>query len=255
MRYSVLAPGKRLRPVLLMACANASGGDPEKVLDAAVAVELVHCFSLIHDDLPAIDNDDLRRGMPTCHVKFGEAIAVLAGDALFALAFHFIAKADFDPSLVLHCTRLLSSASGSDGLVGGEVIDVLTEGKPFGPKEVEQIHRRKTGILIQACCEIGALLGGADKKMLGHFSGYGDRLGLAFQVADDLLNETATSEQLGKAAKSDSLRKKATYPALYGLEGARAAAKSLANEALAHIEEIDDEALNYLATYVIDRVS
>lgn len=255
MRYSALAPGKRLRPVLLMACCEAVGGDIRSVMEAAAAVELVHCFSLIHDDLPAIDDDDLRRGMPTCHIKFGEAIAVLAGDSLFALAFKAMASLKHPAESVVRCLNRLADVSGSDGLVGGEVVDVLTEGKPYTALDLDFIHRKKTGVLIQACCEIGALLGNASDKDYSRLSLYGDKIGLAFQVADDILNETGSAEQMGKAANTDALRQKATYPAHYGLDGAKEAANRLANEALAGLDDIESEPLRYLASYVTNRMS
>ncbi len=233
MRYSCLAPGKRLRPVLCMLCAEAAGGDPlQAALDAGAAIEMVHAFSLIHDDLPAIDDDDLRRGRPTCHKAFGEAIAILAGDALFALAFETLAGARAEPSRVVRCLRELSSAAGSDGLVGGEVVDVLAEGTRPTEELLEYIHTHKTGSLIAAACAIGAELGGADSELVHRLRRYGACVGLAFQIADDILNEVATPEQLGKAVGSDRQHGKATYPALYGLDGARKAACAAADEAV-----------------------
>ncbi len=255
MRYSALAPGKRLRPVLCMAACEAVGGDPAAALDAGCALELIHCFSLIHDDLPSIDNDALRRGRPTCHVKFGEGIAILAGDALFALAFE-VMLASGDLAKRGRCAGILARASGSRGVVGGEVVDILTEGSPFDSKTLEFIHSRKTGALISASCQIGAILGGASSDVESRVREYGDKIGLAFQVADDILNETSTEEELGKAAGSDRERQKATYPSLYGLEEARRHAAELSREAVAVLpESMQVGLLAELAGFTVARTS
>jgi geranylgeranyl diphosphate synthase type II len=255
MRYSVLAPGKRLRPVLCMAGADAVGGDAEGVLDAACALELVHAFSLIHDDLPAIDNDELRRGRPTCHVQFGEATAILAGDALFALAFELVAGMQVPAERVVRAVQILARASGADGLVAGEIVDVLTEGKPYDAATLEYIHSRKTGALIAASCEMGALLGGGNPSQVEALEAYGRHLGLAFQIADDILNETGTSDELGKAAGSDRSRGKATYPHLHGLDGAREAAAAAAQRAIHALPESlnQREFLIGLAEFTVQR--
>jgi geranylgeranyl diphosphate synthase type II len=255
MRYSCLSPGKRLRPALCLVCAEAVDGDAEAALDAACAVEMVHAFSLIHDDLPAIDDDELRRGLPTCHVKFGEAMALLAGDALFSLAFQVLASAGEQPGRVLRAVRRLAEATGSDGLVGGEVMDVLAEGCEVDADTLEFIHTRKTGALIAAACEIGALLGGGSDDQVAALRSYGEHLGLAFQIADDILNEESTAEELGKAAGSDRARKKATYPSLHGAEGARKAADEhvrLAVAALRGLPRMEEE-LEGLARFTVDR--
>ncbi len=235
MRYSALALGKRLRPTLCMVAAEAVGAEPESVVDAACATELVHCFSLIHDDLPALDDDDLRRGLPSCHKRFGEALAILAGDALFALAYQTLAESPHEATRVVRALRSLSRAVGSDGLVGGEVVDVLSEGRPAEAATVEFIHTRKTGALIASSCEIGALLGGGSEEQIQGLRAYGERVGLAFQIADDLLNELSTPEELGKAAGSDRMRQKATYPALWGLDASREAAARVTREAVAQL--------------------
>lgn len=255
MRYSALAPGKRLRPCLVLACCEAVGGSAQTALDAACAVELVHAFSLIHDDLPAIDDDNLRRGRPTCHVQFGEATAILAGDALFALAFEAVASLDAPAERVVRVIRALAESSGRDGLVAGEIVDVLTEGKPYTEADLEFIHARKTGALIAASCEIGGLLGGAPFESCESLKRYGEKVGLAFQVADDLLNEESTSDALGKAAGTDKARGKATYPALYGLAGARAAAVRFVEEALRCLPSTlqERQVLEHLARYAVDR--
>jgi len=259
MRYSCLAPGKRLRPALCMASAQAVGCAlvPGAVLDAACAVEMVHCFSLIHDDLPAIDDDDLRRGMPTCHVKYGEALALLAGDALFSLAFEVLSFVDASPVKVVRAVQSLSKATGSDGLVGGEVMDVLAEGRVVSESDLDAIHMRKTGALIAATCEIGGLLGGGSDEQVELLKKFGAKIGLAFQIVDDLLNETSTPEQLGKAAGSDRERKKATYPALHGVEGAAKAARAMLHEGLSHLRPdlFEVSILRDLAEYSVVRLN
>jgi geranylgeranyl diphosphate synthase type II len=255
MRYSCLAPGKRLRPALCLASAEAVAGSVGVALDAACALEMVHCFSLIHDDLPEIDNDDLRRGVPTCHIKFGEAIALLAGDALFALAFQCLANVQADPGIVVQALRSLSLASGSEGLVGGEVMDVLSEGKPVSDQTLQFIHSRKTGALIAASCEIGGLLAGGTQEQVFGLKSFGEKIGLAFQIVDDLLNELSTSEQLGKAAGSDRARQKATYPALHGVTLARETADRLLEEAVSGLpSSLERGTLEELARYAVERI-
>lgn len=256
MRYSCLAPGKRIRPALCMAAAAAVGGSEADGLDAGCAIEMVHAFSLIHDDLPAIDNDDLRRGRPTCHKQFGEALAILAGDALFALAFQVLASCSASAERLLQAMRVLSYAVGSDGLVGGEVVDVLSEGCEVSQDTLEFIHTRKTGALIAAACEIGGLMGGGSFAQVQALRCYGQHIGLAFQIADDLLNELSTAEQLGKAVGTDRARKKATYPALHGIKEARSQAEkeaSLAVECLAPFSGSSKRFLKDLAAYSIER--
>ncbi|RYG49726.1 polyprenyl synthetase family protein [bacterium] len=251
MRYSGLAPGKRLRPALLLASATACGGDPENVLDAACAVEMVHAFSLIHDDLPAIDNDDLRRGRPTCHVVYGEAVAILAGDSLFALAFEILANGPWEQRAL--AISLVSRASLD--LVRGETQDILSEGQPIDAEGLAFIHRNKTGALIAAACEIGALLASGDTHRAA-LRLYGQRVGLAFQIVDDVLNETSTPETLGKAAGSDRDRGKATYPALFGLDKSREAARDAVEEAVKSLEGLpgDSDVLRELARFTVERL-
>ncbi len=254
MRYSCLAPGKRLRPALTLICTQATGGDPKQALDAACAVEMIHCFSLIHDDLPGIDNDDLRRGMPTCHKKFGEAVAILAGDALFALAFEVLGNQQAETTVVVETMKILTRAVGTYGLVGGETIDVLSEGKPVDADTLELIHRRKTASLIAAACEIGSLLG-SKQDARPKLKEYGECMGLAFQIADDFLNETGTPEQLGKAAGSDRDRQKATYPAIYGIDESRKKAFDLAEKAIQNIQGLVNQSiLEGLAKYSVERL-
>lgn len=256
MRYSCLAPGKRLRPVLCMVAAESVGAEIHSVLDAACAIEMVHCFSLIHDDLPAIDNDDLRRGVPTLHKKYGEAMAILAGDALFALAIESLSRSEQTAEQVVRAVQILTAASGSGGLVGGEVVDVLSEGKAVDSVTLDFIHQRKTGALIGASCEIGAVLGGAEEEVSKALSLFGMQIGLAFQIADDILNETSTAEQLGKSAGSDRERQKATYPSLYGLVQSREKAESAVEGALEGLRSmgIAHPHVEELAYYAIQRL-
>lgn len=255
MRYSCLAPGKRLRPALCMAACESVGGQAGHALDAGCAIEIVHCFSLIHDDLPAIDDDSLRRGVPTCHVKFGEGLALLAGDALFALAFEILASLPTSAPTVVRALRCLACASGSEGLVGGEVMDVLSEGAPVSPETLAFIHTRKTGALIAAACEIGGLLGGGSEPEVAALSAYGAHVGLAFQIADDLLNELSTAETLGKAAGSDRARGKATYPGVHGVDEARRQADREVGLGIAALAGLPScGALEGLARYAVDRL-
>jgi len=255
-RYSCLAPGKRLRPALTLACCDSVGGIKNQALDAACAIEMIHAFSLIHDDLPAIDNDDLRRGRPTCHIQFGEGIAILAGDALFSLAFECIAECSDDPKKIVQVLKVLTHASGSDGLVGGETVDIQSEGKHIDKETLDYIHSRKTGALIKASCEVGGILGGATQEEIRILGLYGEKVGLAFQIADDVLNETSTPEQLGKSAGSDRERMKATYPAMYGLEESRSKALSLAAESGDLVKNFANSAfLQQIAMFSVERLS
>lgn len=255
-RYSCLAPGKRLRPALTIATAAAVGAGPACVLDAACAVEMVHCFSLIHDDLPAIDDDSLRRGRPTSHIVFGEALAILAGDALFSLAFSTLAGAAGSPDKVLQATRALARSTGSDGLVGGEVADTLSEGKTLDLASVERIHARKTGALVAAACEIGAILGGGTCEQVDSARRFGSALGLGFQIADDILNETSDAATLGKSAGSDAARSKATYPAVVGLDRSRELAREAIESAVDALAAFENPSvLASLARFALQRES
>lgn len=256
MRYSCLSPGKRLRPVLCMAASASVGADPWSSLDAACAIEMIHCFSLIHDDLPCIDDDDLRRGMPTCHVKFGEAAAILAGDALCALAFHVLSEAEYLPQILRDCVFELSTAMGSNGLVGGEMMDILAEGAEPNMDRLLAIHAGKTGALIAGACVMGGTIGGGSVESIRALRAYGQSVGLAFQIADDCLNETSTPEALGKSVGSDRERKKMTFPALLGLDGARNAAKKACEASMAALKQLpgDISGLEGLARYSIERL-
>lgn len=256
MRYSALAPGKRIRPALCVEVCMACGGEADAAIDLGIALELVHAFSLIHDDLPAIDNDALRRGRPTCHIQFGEAVAIMAGDSLFALAFETVAAMDAEPSVVVESMRILTTASGSRGLAGGETVDILSEGKPVDALTLDYIHRNKTGALIRAACELGAVAAGANLSVRAAAKAYGEHVGLAFQIADDLLNETATEEALGKAVGSDRERMKATYPAVHGIEASEWRARKEVELACAALIELpaSKDCLRELAYFSIERL-
>ncbi|MDX2044789.1 MAG: polyprenyl synthetase family protein [Acidobacteriota bacterium] len=259
MRYSVFAGGKRLRPILAIAAGEIFGADERELLPVASSLEMIHTYSLIHDDLPPMDNDDLRRGMPTCHVKFGEAIAILAGDALLTQA--FLTLADYETPHPERKARILSevarAAATKNALIGGQVLDIQSEGKPVTGAELEEIHRGKTGALIRCSIRIGAILGGANESELAALTVYGEKAGLAFQVADDLLDETSTSEELGKTAGKDAASHKATYTSLYGIYGASEMAERLCREAIAAAcnMERNTEVLESIARFIVERKS
>lgn len=254
MSYSALAPGKRIRPCLTLIAAEAVGGHMDDALDAACAIEFVHAFSLVHDDLPALDNDDLRRGRPTCHKVYGEAIAILAGDALFALAFDILSGLAITPDRSVKAMRSLSRATGL--LVAGETTDIISEGQDVPFEVVQRIHQQKTGALIAAAAEIGGIMGGGDYSQIQALHRYGEFVGLAFQIADDVLNETGTAEQLGKAAGSDRDRKKATYPSVYGVDVSREIAIAAVKSGIDALESIPKrELLAELAHFSVSRLS
>jgi geranylgeranyl diphosphate synthase type II len=235
MRYAVTAGGKRLRPILALASAEACGGELEDVIEPAAALEMLHTYSLIHDDLPAMDDDDLRRGRPTVHRAFGEAEAILAGDALHTLAFEVIAgrpPGERHAARRNDAVRVLATSAGIAGMVGGQMADLEAERAPVDAAGLEWIHRHKTGALLAASTEIGAILAGADGTARSAMARYGATLGLAFQIADDILDCTATAEDLGKTPGKDEVAGKATYPALFGLEASRKRADALVDEAL-----------------------
>jgi geranylgeranyl diphosphate synthase type II len=259
MRYSVFAGGKRLRPVMAIATAEIFGAEECELLPAACSLELIHTYSLIHDDLPAMDNDDLRRGRPTNHVVYGEAMAILAGDALLTLAFQVLA--DYESKNAEKKVRVLSEVARAAGtaraLIGGQVLDISFEGKPVTGAQLEEIHRAKTGAMIRCAVRIGAVIGGASPAELDALTIYGEKAGLAFQVADDLLDETATSKELGKTAGKDAASQKATYTALYGISGAREMADRLCREAVDALQRIgrDTTVLEEIARFIVDRRS
>ena len=261
MHYSLFVGGKRLRPILCLAAAEAVGGDAGEALPVACALEMVHTYSLIHDDLPAMDDDDLRRGQPTCHKKFDEATAILAGDGLLTEAFHTLAAAaprfEGREAVLLDVTELLAKAAGYRGMVGGQMLDLMAEGRRISFKELELIHRFKTGALLTAATRSGALVGGGNRHEVTALTGYGEKFGLAFQVTDDLLDVEGDTAEMGKAAGQDEKRHKATYPALVGLEASRQWAQRLVEEAVAELEPFQDRAapLRELAQYLLVRRS
>jgi geranylgeranyl diphosphate synthase type II len=258
MRYSLFAGGKRLRPVLTLAAAEAVGGRHEEVMPAAAALELIHTYSLIHDDLPAMDDDSLRRGKPTSHVVFGEAIAILTGDALLTEAFSLLSGiTNGDAERWLRAVAILSEAAGVRGMVGGQVVDVESEGLPVGEDVLEYIHRNKTGALIKAAAHIGALLGGGCEEDLHRIDRYGEDLGLAFQIVDDILDIEGDAALLGKTAGKDQKTGKATYPKIHGIEKARRRARELSERAVDIIQPLGQaaEPLVGLARRVLSRRS
>ncbi len=250
MMYSLNAGGKRLRPVLALLAYKSFGKKPADIIAPVCALELIHTYSLIHDDLPCMDDDDFRRGKPTLHKKYSEAIAVLAGDALHALAFELLATAD--NHVVVH---EVAKAIGITGMLAGQVADVEAEGTDVSRERIEYIHRRKTGALIAVAARLGAILAGADDRQLEMFSVYGSRIGLAFQIIDDVLDITGSQEKLGKDIGSDERNEKATYPRAVGLDESRSIARSLIEEAKSGIVGIgrSSEVLIYLADYIITR--
>jgi geranylgeranyl diphosphate synthase type II len=261
MRYSLFAGGKRLRPVLTLAAAEAVGGEAEDALPAAGALEMIHTYSLIHDDLPAMDDDSLRRGKPTSHVVFGEAIAILAGDALLTQAFHLMAGAPAEECSErerrLRGIALLADAAGVNGMVGGQVVDIESEGRPAGEEVLDYIHEHKTGALIRAAAELGALLGGGSEDDIVRLADYGRKIGLAFQIVDDILDVEGNAETLGKSAGKDEKAGKVTYPSVHGLHAARRRAKELAVEAATLVAPFGDagKPLDCLTHRITDRRS
>ena len=259
MRYSVMAGGKRLRPVLCLAAAEAVGGRSEDVLTTAVALELIHTYSLIHDDLPAMDDDVLRRGKPTCHVAFGEATAILTGDALLTLAFQLLASPEGTEGVPverrLQVIHLVAAAAGYEGMIGGQMADIDSEGNRIDLSRLEQLHLMKTGALIDAAITTGAILGGGTSEQIRHLHKYAQNIGLAFQIIDDILNVEGDPALLGKAVGTDQQKKKSTYPALLGLSESRKLAAERVKEALQALEYFDKKAdpLRAVAKYVIDR--
>jgi geranylgeranyl diphosphate synthase, type II len=254
-RYSLLAPGKRLRPMMVLLAAEACGGSIETALPAACAVEMVHAYSLVHDDLPAMDDDDLRRGRPTCHVKFGEALAILAGDALLTLAFEVLAREVKPEALAGRCCLELSRAAGAAALVGGQADDLAAEQSGGDIKTLEAIHRRKTGAMFLVSLRLGGLCAGADSEQLAALDAYGKAIGLAFQIVDDLLDEGGDEAAVGKRLNKDADRGKLTFPRLLGIEESRRRAGVLVAEALAALAQFGSvaEGLEALARYVLER--
>jgi len=258
-RYSVFAGGKRLRPILVLAAAEAAGGQVEHALPPAAAIEMIHSYSLIHDDLPAMDDDDFRRGRPTCHKVYGEALAILAGDALLTQAFILLSG---EPSSLradavarLRVINEIAQAAGSRGMVGGQVVDILQEDREVDLATLLYLHTHKTGSLIRACLRVGGIISSAGSEQMEALTRYGDRIGLAFQIVDDILDLEGSLEALGKRAGSDLRKRKATFPGLLGLEESRQRARSLVREAKHALSVFGDRgaALGAIADYVVAR--
>ncbi len=217
MRYSLLAGGKRLRPILVMSFAEAVGGNGTDALPAAAAIEMIHTYSLIHDDLPCMDNDDYRRGRLTCHKVYGEDIATLAGDALQPAAFRTLAQMQGDPARILRCAAILAEAAGENGMVAGQVLDLLGERRSLNEAQLRQVHRHKTGDLIRAACQMGAVLGGGSEAQIEAAGNFAMALGMAFQIRDDMLDEIGSQQELGKPIGSDAANGKSTFVTIHGL--------------------------------------
>jgi len=256
MRYSVFAGGERIRPILCLEAARVFQPDVAAALYPGCAIEFIHTYSLIHDDLPALDNDDLRRGKPTCHKKFGEATAILAGDALLTLAFETIAVASVSPERrVAMVTEIASAAGTVNGMVGGQVADLEAEGKPVGPEMLEYIHRSKTAALIRASITAGALCMGAPPEDVARLRRFGETIGWAFQVTDDILDVEESSQALGKTAGKDLAQQKATYPSVFGLERSHQIAKELAGKGISELAAYGERAdrLRAVAEFLVHR--
>jgi geranylgeranyl diphosphate synthase type II len=256
MRYSVFAGGKRIRPILCLETARIFAPDVPPALHPACAIECIHTYSLIHDDLPALDNDDLRRGKPTCHKKFGEATAILAGDALLTLAFEIIGATPVtDDRRVAILSEVASAAGTVNGMVGGQVADLEAEGKRVSPEMLEYIHRSKTAALIRASVAAGALCGGASAEDVARLRRFGETIGWAFQVTDDILDVEESSAALGKTAGKDIAQQKATYPAVYGLPRSHEIANELVSKAIAELAPYADRAarLREVAEFLVQR--
>jgi geranylgeranyl diphosphate synthase type II len=259
MRHSVFGGGKRLRPILVLAAAEVAGGAPETVLPAACAVELIHTYSLVHDDLPAMDDSPTRRGRPACHVLYGDAVAVLAGDALHAYAFELLARNAEIPGIAATCVVRaigeLASAIGSGGMVGGQVLDLLAAGTQVAAADVRNIHRLKTGALLRACVRIGGILGGAPADTLDALSRYGDEVGLAFQIVDDILDVVGEQGKLGKGTGSDAAQAKITFPLVFGLADSRRLAREATERAVGALEPLGGRGrwLRDLAVFLLSR--
>lgn len=259
MRHSVFAGGKRLRPMLVLAGCGACGVEPDMAMPAACAVELIHTYSLIHDDLPAFDDEALRRGKPTCHIEYGETVAILAGDALQALAFEVLAEAAVGaggPTSWAAVSREMARAVGSQGMCGGQTLDIEAAGRSLDVAALRQLHAHKTGALLTAAVVCGGMVGGADAAGIAALGVYGDAVGLAFQVVDDLLDVSGTAAELGKNPGGDAAREQPTFPTLIGIEASRAEATRLRDEAIAALDAFAPAAvapLCALAEYIVSR--
>ena len=258
-RYAALMGGKRVRPYLALHSAALFNVDPKCALRAAAAIEMVHCYSLVHDDLPAMDDDDLRRGQPTCHIKYDEATAILAGDALLTRAFEVLSEEGThqDAHVRVNLVKELSKAAGAFGMVGGQMLDLVAHEHELDMSEVARLQRMKTGGLINFACVSGAILGKASENAEHRLHGYAHDLGLAFQIVDDLLDATGTAEQVGKRTGKDVEQGKATFVSLMGVEQARAQAERLRDQAIEHLDVFEEKAdpLRDMAHFVVNRVS
>lgn len=259
MSYSLFAGGKRLRPILCIAGAEAVGGDERDVLPVACSLELIHTYSLIHDDLPAMDNDDVRRGRPSCHKVFGEAMAILAGDGLLTEAFHLIANMRLpkkgEQRILQEVIGLIARAAGHEGMVGGQAMDIRMEGKVADLSLVEVIHKYKTGSLIAVSVTSGAILGGGHERQVEAITSFGNKIGLAFQIADDILDIEGDSRELGKGVGGDAHNKKITYPLVHGMERSKEILNELVEKATESLKEFDVMAdpLRQIARYIVER--
>ncbi len=259
MSYSLFAGGKRVRPILCIAAAESLGADLSSLMPVAASLEFIHTYSLIHDDLPAMDNDDLRRGKPTNHIVHGEAQAILAGDGLLTMAFELLSSPDLGTLLgtrkQVRLINILATSSGPQGMVGGQAIDIASEGQDIPFETLRYLHSCKTGALITAAVQMGAVIGNANNEQFQAFTTYGRNIGLAFQIVDDLLNVEGTTEQLGKKAGSDAELEKATYPAFFGLEATKEKAQGAVAAAISALEPFDTKAdpLREIANYIYYR--
>lgn len=248
-RYSLLGGGKRVRAVLCLAACEMLGGDTNTAASYAAGVEMLHCYSLIHDDLPCMDDDDLRRGRPSCHTAFDEATAMLAGDALLTAAFEVLARAPADPVQNVEAVRTLSSAAGARGMVLGQELDLAFESRPAGERELQRIHRCKTGMLINAAAQLGAIAARGTEEQRAWIAEYAFRVGMVFQIVDDILDVTATEQQLGKSAGSDAVNGKTTFVTLYGEERSCVIAQQLTAEACSALSEAFGDQAEFLVSY------
>ena len=259
MRYSLLGGGKRVRPILTIAAAQALGNDNDAILPFAASLEFVHTYSLIHDDLPAMDDDDYRRGRLTNHKVYGDGMAILAGDALLTMAFELCSQDEGDHGLSasqqLQIVRELAFGSGHQGMVGGQVMDIQAENQEVELEHLQKIHSHKTGQLIRAAVRIGGIIGGASSTQLESLTGYAEDIGLAFQIADDVLNMVGTREELGKDAGTDEKRGKQTYPSFFGIDGSRKLGEECVQRAMSRLESFDHQAdpLRKIASYIVER--
>jgi geranylgeranyl diphosphate synthase type II len=260
MRYSLFAGGKRLRPILVLTAGESLGGHADELMPVACAFEMIHTYSLIHDDLPAMDNDDLRRGLPTCHKAFSETVAILAGDALLTQAFRVLSSDSpgRDAARQVRVIREVATAAGTvEALIGGQMRDIESEGKEVNEETLDYIHRSKTGALIRAAVVTGGIVAGATEQQIDKLAAYGECIGLAFQIADDILDVSSTREQLGKTPGKDLAARKATYPALHGITASEARARQLVHEAIEIVRTLDiqSDVLEHLARFIVARDS